>query len=176
MKTYCAFLRGVNIGGKTMKMAETCETLKTVGLTDVVSVLATGNIIFKSAQPQEELRGFLEQTLSMHYKDNVSLFVKNADEVSAILSSVPFEKNADSHIYAFVCEPPFEDTLRGEFENILPSDGETAAISNGLFYWRCRKGATLDSGFSKILGRKSMKTQFTSRNIDTITKIVAKMV
>jgi uncharacterized protein (DUF1697 family) len=33
MKTYCAFQRGVNIGGKTMKMAEACDVLKAAGLT-----------------------------------------------------------------------------------------------------------------------------------------------
>jgi uncharacterized protein (DUF1697 family) len=175
MKTYCAFLRGVNIGGKTMKMVEACDVLKASGLTGVISVLATGNLIFQSDKPQKELRGFLEQILSDHYKDSVSLFVKNADEVQLVLSSVPFEKSADLHIYVFVCETGFEKTLLDEFNKIMPSDGEAAKISNGLFYWQCRKGATLDSGFSKILGRKSMKDKFTSRNISTMAKVVAKM-
>ena len=175
MKIYCAFLRGVNIGGKTMKMAEACDALKASGLAGVSSVLATGNLIFRSDKPQGELRGFLERTLSEHYNDCVNLFVKNADEVSALLLSAPFEENADFHIYAFICEPSFEDVLLNEFNNISPSDGEAAKIGNGLFYWRCRKGATLDSGFSKILGRKSMRDKFTSRNIATIAKVAAKM-
>jgi hypothetical protein len=58
---------------------------------------------------------------------------------------------------------------------IEPAEKETAQISNGLFYWQCRKGTTLDSGFSKILGRKNMKDKFTSRNLGTIAKIAAKM-
>jgi uncharacterized protein (DUF1697 family) len=121
------------------------------------------------------LRVFLEQALTKHYEDSVSLFVKSAGEVSAILSSVPFEENAELHIYAFVCEPGFEKTLLDEYRKITPSDGEDAKIRNGLFYWQCRKGATLDSRFSKILGRKSMKDKFTSRNIGTIAKVAAKM-
>jgi len=48
MKTYCVFLRGVNVNGKTMKMAEACEVLKTAGFTGVTSVLASGNLIFQS--------------------------------------------------------------------------------------------------------------------------------
>ncbi|MDR1157020.1 MAG: DUF1697 domain-containing protein [Oscillospiraceae bacterium] len=175
MATYCAFLRGVNIGDKTMKMAEACDVLKAAGLTGVLSVLATGNLIFQSDKPQSELRGLLEQVLTNHYKDSVSLFVKSKDEISAYLSSVPFEDSADLHIYAFVCETGFENTLLEEFGKITPTEGEAAEISNGLFYWQCRKGATLDSGFSKILGRKNMKDKFTSRNIDTIAKVEAKM-
>lgn len=175
MEKYCAFLRGVNIGGKTMKMAETCDALKAAGLTNVMSVLATGNLIFVSDKPQSELRGFVEQTLSDYYNDSVSLFVKNVDEVAAVLDSNPFEQNAEQHIYAFICERGFEETLLAEFGKITPSNGENAAVNNGLFYWQCRKGATLDSGFSKILGRKSMKDKFTSRNVGTIAKVLAKL-
>ena len=173
--SYCAFLRGVNIGGKTMKMAEACSVLEAAGFTSVSAVLATGNLLFQSDKPQSELRSCLEQILTDYYKDNVSLFVKSADEVSAIISAIPFRENADLHIYAFVCEAGFEDTLIDEYRKITPSDGENAEISKGLFYWQCRKGATLDSGFSKILGRKNMKDKFTSRNIGTMAKIAAKM-
>ncbi len=175
MKAYCAFMRGVNIGGKTMKMAEACQVLKEAGLTDVSSLLATGNFLFRSEVPQAELRSFLESVLSEHYADKVSLFVKNLAEVEAILKAVPFEEDADYHIYAFVCEEGFATTLLEEFGKITAAEGEAAQINAGHFYWRCRKGATLDSGFSKILGRKSMKSQFTSRNISTMAKVAAKL-
>ena len=175
MKTYCAFLRGVNVNGKSMKMAEACEVLIQAGLTGVVSVLASGNIIFQSDMPQIELRSFVEQALSDHYSDSVHLFVKRSDEVSAMLEAVPFAENAEQHIYTFICEPGFEEVLLREFGKITPSEKETAEIKGGLFYWQCRKGATLNSGFSKILGRKDMKDKFTGRNIGAITKVVAKM-
>ena len=175
MKTYCAFLRGVNVNGKTMKMAEACDVLKQAGLAGAVSVLASGNLIFQSDRPQSELRGLLERALSEHYNDDVHLFIKSSDEVSVILTSVPYNEDSGLHIYTFICEAGFEDVLLKEFMKITPSDKESAEIQNGLFYWRCRKGATLDSGFSKILGRKDMKEKFTSRNIGTIAKIVAKM-
>jgi len=158
-----------------MKMAEACEVLKQVGLACVVSVLASGNLIFQSDRPQSALRGLLERALSEHYSDDVHLFIKSSDELSAILEAVPYNEDSELHIYTFICESGFEDVLLKEFMKITPSDRESAEIQNGLFYWRCRKGATLDSGFSKILGRKDMKEKFTSRNIGTIAKIAAKM-
>lgn len=45
---YCAFLRGVNVKGTNMKMAEVCEVFKKAGMVEVSSVLASGNIIFAS--------------------------------------------------------------------------------------------------------------------------------
>ena len=175
MKTCCAFLRGVNVNGKAMKMAEACEVLTKAGLTGVISVLASGNIIFQSNIPQSELKGFVEQVLSSHYNDNVHLFVKRSDEVAAMVDATSFAKDAELHIYVFICEPGFEGVLLQEFGKITPSGKEAAEIKNGLFYWQCRKGATLDSGFSKILGRRDMKEKFTSRNIGSIAKVAAKM-
>jgi len=175
LTTYCAFLRGVNVNGKAMKMAEAGEALVRAGLTGVVPVLASGNIIFRSDMAQGGLRGFLENVLSDRFGDDVRLFVKTSEEVSAMLASSPFEDDPEFHTYVFVCEPGSEDGLLAEFDRITPSEGEAAEVAGGLFYWRCRKGATLDSGFSKILGRKDMRGRFTSRNIGTIAKVAAKM-
>ena len=44
---YCAFLRGVNVKGTAMKMAEVIEVFKNTGVKNVSSVLATGNILFE---------------------------------------------------------------------------------------------------------------------------------
>ena len=53
---YCAFLRGVNVNGTAMKMAEVCDVFKKAGMKDVSSVLATGNILFESDEAPENLK------------------------------------------------------------------------------------------------------------------------
>ena len=173
--TYCALLRGVNVNGRTMKMAEVCDVFRAAGMADVTSVLASGNIIFHSDHPQVELRGVLESAMTSHYDDTVNLFIKNASEIREILKELPFAESPELHIYSFICEPMFETVLLDAFNKITPAPNEKACINNGNFYWQCAKGATLDSGFSKILGRKEMKDKFTSRNIGTLGKIQTKM-
>ncbi|WP_435525892.1 hypothetical protein [Chryseobacterium indoltheticum] len=49
-------------------------------------------------------------------------------------------------------------------QNLNTKKGE---IVNNIFYWQVSKGNTLDSNFGKVLGKKSLKDQFTSRNINT---------
>lgn len=61
----------------------------------------------------------------------------------------------------------FNETERREVEE--------AEILNKNFYWKVKKGFTLDSNFGKILGKKSFKDSLTSRNINTIEKIIAKL-
>ena len=34
----CAFLRGMNVNGRTMKMVEVCDVFRVAGMTDVASV------------------------------------------------------------------------------------------------------------------------------------------
>ena len=158
-----------------MKMAEVCDVFRAAGMTEVTSVLASGNIIFQSDCPQADLKSILESALTAHYDESVNLFVKSAPEVCAILRGTPFTENAALHIYAFLCEPMFEAALLHEFGKITPAPNERACIHDGCFYWQCAKGATLASGFSKILGRKTLRDRFTSRNIGTLAKIQAKM-
>jgi len=172
---YCAFLRGVNVNGRAMKMAEVCEVFRAAGMERVSSVLATGNILFQSALPAAELRGGLERAMSARYSCGVSMFVKSAEEIKAILEGSPFERNTDLHVYAFISERGFEKTLAEEFAQITPAAREAAAVQDGTFYWQVPKGLTLDAGFSKILGRKELKEEFTSRNLNTIQKIQDKM-
>lgn len=175
MTSYCAFLRGVNIGKKKIIMKEACDVLKKSGLHNVSSVLATGNLLFESDLQQSELKAKIEKNLSEHYDEGVYLFVKSKVEIEKMLQAIPFDKEEDHHHYIFICEDGFEKILLSEYEKIKPIENERAAISQGYFFWECPKGKTLDSGFTKILGRKAMKEKFTSRNVNTLVKVLKKM-
>jgi len=171
----CAFLRGINVNGKNMKMSDVCDVFRQEAVKNVSSVLATGNILFESELTKTDLRSALENSMSAHYGTDVCLFIKDKEEVGIILRSSPFLPSSEQHIYAFICENGFEQTLMDKFGLITPVPNEKAQINNGQFYWQVGKGSTLDSGFSKILGEKKMKDKFTSRNINTIQKIYDKM-
>ena len=171
----CAFLRGINVNGKNMKMADICDIFREESVDNVRSVLATGNILFDSSLTKSELRNKLESAISRHYQSNESLFIKDQEEVAKILKGVPFTYETDLHIYAFICENGFESVLIERFQSIAPLPNEKALIRANQFYWQVIKGETLESGFSKILADKKLRNQFTSRNINTIQKINEKM-
>lgn len=175
MAVYCAFLRGVNVNGRTMKMRDVCDAFAEEGMRAPVAVLATGNIVFESEDKPEALRRRLAGALSARYAYDVDLFVKAAGDVDSMAKNAPFKPDAALHVYAFVCEAGFDATLMEEFKKVMPLAGEEAAIANGCFYWQVPKGETLKAGFSKVLGRKEFKGKFTSRNINTIGKVHAKM-
>ena len=175
LPVFCAFLRGVNVKGTTMKMAEVCSVFEKAGMMNVDSVLASGNIIFSSDKNKIVLKGILENALSVNFNYEAFLFLKNKSEIERITTKTPFNCSPKFHIYSFIGVKEIEDILMKEFEKSKKAKGEEGAIIDNNFYWKIPKGDTLNSEFGKILGRKNLKNSFTSRNINTFNKILKKM-
>jgi uncharacterized protein (DUF1697 family) len=171
---YCAFLRGVNVKGTNMKMADVCQVFKEAGMKDVSSILASGNIVFSSDKSAGDLKIVLEKAMSDHFSYEAFLFIKSQEETETFWNSIPFEKNETLHVYGFVGSPGVEKVLLNEFQKSAQAENEKAEIVNGIFYWQVPKGNTLDSTFGKVLGKKSLKDQFTSRNVNTFEKVLKK--
>jgi len=168
----CAFLRGVNVNNRKVIMKDVCKIFTDAGMNDVSSVLATGNIIFSSPLKNAELRTMLETVLSAHYSDKIDLFVKDLKDLRIVIENDPFCSSEEFHTYVFISEKGTERDLEELFRNTVPVPDEEGVVSNGTFYWKVKKGDTLTSGFSKILGRKDLRDKFTSRNINTIKRMV----
>lgn len=113
--------------------------------------------------------------MSEYFSYEAFLFVKSQAETEAFWTHNPFEKNEDLHIYTFVGTHGIENILLEEFEKSAKTENEKGEVINGIFYWQVPKGNTLDSSFGKVLGRKNLKDQFTSRNTNTFEKILKKM-
>ncbi len=176
MKTsMCAFLRGVNLNGKNMKMADVCQVFQRAPVHNVRSVLATGNILFESDSTPTELRPLLEKMMSEGFATEIFLFIKTQEEIESICLHSPFPPQNDLHVYAFLCEQGLEAVLMKQFETIKPIAQEKAQISHRQFYWQVPKGSTLDAGFSKGTGDRKLRNCFTSRNLNTVQKVYQNM-
>lgn len=175
MTMYCAFLRGVNVNGRKMLMKDVKDVAERSGLRDVVTVLATGNVVFSSDETAQTVSARLADALQEHYGEPVFLFVKDAAQVDEMVAAVPFDDDPKLHVYAFVCDGDLAATLLDRFQTVAPVADETAAVSSGYFFWRVPRGSTLDAGFSKTLGDPRLRAQLTSRNISTIRKVQAVM-
>lgn len=172
---YCAFLRGVNVNGTSMKMAEVMNVFTDAGMKEVSSVLASGNILFSSDKKPSELKNILEKSMSEYFDYEAFLFLKNENEISEIVNNNPFNKAEDFHIYAFVGIEDVETLLIEEFSKSDKAENENAQIVADTFYWQIQKGNTLGSTFGKVLGKKKLKDKITSRNINTFERILKKL-
>src|ERR1700744_6599142 len=67
MTQYAAFLRGVNVGGVNLKMADVAGALTHGGLAGVRTILATGNVTLDSPKAADAVRATAEKALRKQF-------------------------------------------------------------------------------------------------------------
>ena len=171
MKHWVALLRGVNVGGRTMKMAELRSTLEDAGLVNVETVLQSGNVTFDSADGSARLKERLETTLRERFKYDAKVQVIERDQLGAIIDAYPFGKaDASRHDYVIFLERGLERDLAAE--EVELGAHERMAAGDGVVYWRVDKGSTLKSNFAKLLTKSKYRDFNTNRNLNTLRKLL----
>lgn len=169
---YVAFLRGINVGGRTIKMAELASYFEDEGYGDVATVLQTGNVTFSSADGIATLKRAIEASLTERFAYPARVQIYPVAKLKRIVDASPFEGGESAtHSYVVFFEKGLEKQLVEEASG-LDRNTESVAIGDGVIYWRVLKGSTLQSGFAQYLTKARYKSFHTSRNINTLRRIV----
>lgn len=96
MERYVAFLRGMNLGNRRIKNPELVKHFEAMGLEDVATFRASGNVIFvdPAGESESKLQKRLEEELDDRLGYDVAVFLRSADEVAAIAARDPFPVKA----------------------------------------------------------------------------------
>jgi uncharacterized protein (DUF1697 family) len=165
-----ALLRGVNVGGVTVKMADFAEVVRRLGYDDVTTVLASGNVLFSSTDAASTAKGRLEAALRERFGYEAWVHVLTHGKVRAIVDAYPFERTAVRHAYVvFILKPELLDALLAVE---LDPTVDQAARGDGVLYWSTPKGSTLDSAMGKAQGSGKHKPWLTTRNLNTLEKLL----
>jgi uncharacterized protein (DUF1697 family) len=113
MKTYVALLRAVNVGGTgKLPMSTLKQMCEEVGLKQVRTYIASGNVVFKSDAEEAEIKSALEGRLQAFAGKPVGVLVRSAGEMAAVLARNPFVgKPGNRTVDLFVDDPPRADAL-----------------------------------------------------------------
>ena len=177
MPKYVAFLRAINVGGRTVKMDVLRGLFETMGFSSVETFIASGNVIFDS---HSENASSLESQIEAHLQKSlgyaVATFIRSIPEVAHIVRTKPFpdsEMGAQGHtVYiAFLGENP-SDRARQKLLGFV-TEMDNFHVDGREVYWLCRTRMS-ESAFSGALLEKSLGMQTTIRNLTTVTKIASK--
>ncbi len=92
---YCALLRAVNVGGRRLPMADLRDLATGLGLTDVTTLLQSGNLVFRSPRRSSDaLAHQLEDASEARFGFRSEYFVRNSSEWQAIVEGNPFAREA----------------------------------------------------------------------------------
>ncbi|MCV7280307.1 DUF1697 domain-containing protein [Mycolicibacterium flavescens] len=170
MTRYAVLLRGVNVGGVNLKMAEVASTFESAGFTGVRTILASGNVLLDSRKDTAAVRDTAQKALRETFGYDAWVLVYPLDVVAAISAAFPFEREVDGHhsYVTFVSDEQVLDELAA-----LPEGAhEKIARGDGVIYWQVPRSATLATTIGKTMGKKRYKSATTTRNLRTVDKLL----
>src|ERR1700742_487088 len=91
MPRHVALLRGINVGGHTVKMQLLRERFESLGFSNVETVIASGNVVFESPEKSgPSLEKKIERCLEEALGYQVATFLRTVPELSAVVQEQPF--------------------------------------------------------------------------------------
>ena len=172
MTRFAAFLRGVNVGGVNLKMAEVAAALEKAGFTNVKTILASGNVLLDSRSGVDAVRKKAEKALRDEFGYDAWVLAYDLDTVRAI--SDDFRSSAKSKGTTATSRSSPTPTCstnwpRSPRTPVLTRRSSAArASSTG----RSPNKGTLDTTIGKTMGKKRYKSSTTTRNLRTLDKVL----
>ena len=170
------FLRGINVNGIRISMADLQACLQEAGYSRIQTILATGNVV---CVPPHGLSGDacktdVERILTQRFAYPASVHLRTPAALAALKNRAAQQHVAvDQHCYALIADAPgVIEALEAAYA-ALPSDPRQHFVACGSdALWIVPKGETLSAAFGTIvLGSTRYKAHVTSRTMATINKV-----
>ncbi|MGH3704477.1 MAG: DUF1697 domain-containing protein [Agromyces sp.] len=175
MADYIALLRGVNVGGITVKSADLRELFEGLGFGEVRTVLASGNVVFESSakESHEALKVRIEQGLRGRFDYDAWIVLVTRDELARAIDGFPFDADDERRQpwVIFASDSAVIDELAA-FADEADPDVDPIARGADVVYWNPVKGTTVDTPFAKLLAKARFKPTTTNRNLRTLRKML----
>lgn len=173
MPRYVALLRAINVGGHVVRMDVLREYFEALGLEDVSTFIASGNVLFTAragAAPSLEKR--IARTLHAELGYPVEAFLRTPSEMTEAARHAPFHDLADSDTLSVGFLVRALTAAERRAVQAFASGTDEFAVHARELYWR-RRGRVSESKFSLARFEKALGAPATFRNITTVRKIDA---
>jgi uncharacterized protein (DUF1697 family) len=177
MARYIAFLRGINVGGHQVKMDDLRKWFEALGLDNVATFIASGNIIFETGNAKPAtLTARIERRLHDELGYEVPTFLRTDAELARIADHEPFADleaaDGGSSYVAFLYKRPSARAARKVAA--LSNDTDRVVVHDRELYWHIR-GRMADSTLGPPIFEKALDSvPATVRNLNTVQRLAKK--
>lgn len=177
MNTYLVLIRGINVGGKNkLPMAALKKCLEELGFSNVLTYIASGNVILKSRKRAAEVRAMIEKALPGSFRLDSQLIkalVLTREQLEAVIDHKPQgfgEQPQKYHSDAiFLIDMAAAEALAV----FNPLEGvDKVWTGEGVIYSQRLSALRTRSRLSRIIGTPAYQSM-TIRNWNTTTKLLA---
>ncbi len=166
---YIAILRGINVGGKRkILMADLKLLFSSLGFSQVVSYIQSGNIVFHS-EGNKNLSKIIEAEILKQYGFEVPLIVIDKNEFNNIIQGNPYKNKEEKQLYVSF----FKASPNLELVNLLSNQSfapDQFKITEKAVYIFCNTKYS-DSKLTNTFLEKKLKETITTRNWKSSLKI-----
>jgi uncharacterized protein (DUF1697 family) len=163
MQAYIALLRAVNVGGTgALPMTELKAMCEAAGFNQVRTYIASGNVVFKSAKGEAQVKATLEAALAKYAGKPVGVMVRTSAEMAAVAAGNPFAAMPGNRVHAFFLDKaPAADALA----SVTGKANEDLRLGAREIYVYSPDGM----GNSKL--KIPVAKKGTARNMNTVAKL-----
>jgi uncharacterized protein (DUF1697 family) len=169
---YAAFMRGLNLGKRNVKMEELKKLFVKIGFTEVESFIASGNIVFEaSSSDRGAMERKIEAAIEKKYGWASETFVRDFEELARIGKAMPFKGIVDAPTYlvGFLKEP-IGAGAKKQFMG-LASPQDKFAVTGAEVWWHSEISQA-ESKFNANMFDKALGVRSTWRNLRTVRRMV----
>jgi uncharacterized protein (DUF1697 family) len=170
---YVAFLRGVNVGGKSIvSMAAIKEALIALGLTDVRTYINSGNVIFSTrASDAQKLTARVEKALEEHTGMAIKVLVMDHKALKTMVGAIPRNWVDDKTMRTYVLLLWKELDDRAILDRLPNKPGvDELKYTPGAVVWRVDREKVSRSQMNRLVGTPMYK-KITIRSANTMRKL-----
>lgn len=165
-----ALLRGINVGGKNMvPMPELKKLFESLGHGDVSTYIASGNVLFTSAEKPAEVAATAEAAIAKKFKVSTPrVVVRTREELAGAIAASPFKGDPARVLIGFCTDKPagVPDPARSPKDEI--------AVVGMHVHMHCPEGIA-DSKFTADYLDRTLRTTVTFRNIRTCGTLLERL-
>jgi uncharacterized protein (DUF1697 family) len=175
MPRLIAFLRAINVGGHTVTMERLRKEFEALGLKDVETFIASGNVVFTSRADPAALEKKIEARLHASLGYEVATFVRTDAEVAAVAgyrAFPPAQIEDGATVYVGFVERPL-DAAGVRAVMTFKTETDDFCVKGREVYW-LRKTRQSDSPFKYVSLEKKLKIRATFRGLNTVARLAAK--
>jgi uncharacterized protein (DUF1697 family) len=174
LTVYVAMLRGVNVGGNSLKMDWLREACEGAGWQNVRTYVQSGNIVFSSRLSASKLAPTLKAMIDAQTRLPVGVVIRSAAEMAKIVAENPFprQKGIDStklHV-TFLDKAPSKPNV--DKLDALAETRDQYRLAKQELYLHC----PINYGQTRLSNtaiEKALAVTATTRNWKTVTTLCA---
>lgn len=163
-------IRGINVGGKTLPMANLRAICERIRLKDAQTYIQSGNIFFESGKSNSDIERALENGIEKDFGYTVTAMVREPELFEHLIDSNPFEGRDPKFLSVTILGQSPKAELVATLDSVDHGEDEFRVEKDAIYIY-C-PGGYGNTRLTNNFIESKLQTRATTRNWRTFNKLL----